>query len=162
MLNWSRNSQSHNGYSFSILDSWVRTTRMSRLSFSLQSNDCEQRRTMESSGEYRRGARRWPEISKNRRSSTAASGRQRRVRGKSGVAGWLSVRWNAVVEHKGQTHNGGFALISRYFRASYRAARVYFKGSKCGTMKINQPGREKAQEGSFRGGAGSMRHYQAL
>ena len=39
----------------------------------------------------------------------------------AGGAGWLSVRWNAVVEHKAQTHLRGFALVSRLVRAAYLA-----------------------------------------
>jgi len=94
----------------------------------IQLGQCEQWRIVESSGEWRRWAWRSRGISKNRRSSPAASGRQHRVRGTSGGAGWLSCRRDAVVEHKAQTHNGGFALVSRHFRASYLDARVYFSG----------------------------------
>jgi hypothetical protein len=39
--------------------------------------------------------------------------------------GW---QWNLVVlvvEHKAQTHNGGFALVSRFVRAVYSAAPMY-------------------------------------
>ena len=44
----------------------------------------------------------------------------------AGGAGWRSVGWNAVVEHKAQTHLRGFALVSRSIRASYLAAPMYF------------------------------------
>jgi len=44
----------------------------------------------------------------------------------AGGAGWLSVRWNAVVEHKAQTHLRGFSLVSRFVRAVYLGAPMYF------------------------------------
>ena len=64
------------------------------------------------------------------------------------------------MEHKAQTHLRGFALVSRYFRAVYLAARVYFNGGNV-RHNANRPARaEKAHRGSFRGGAGSMRLYR--
>jgi hypothetical protein len=66
------------------------------------------------------------------------------------------------VEHKAQTHNGRFALVSRCFRASSLDARVYFNGVHV-RHNENRPARaEKAQKASFRGGGGSMRLYLAL
>jgi hypothetical protein len=66
------------------------------------------------------------------------------------------------VEHKAQTHLRGFALVSRYFRAVYLAAPMYFNGVHV-RHNENRPARaEKAQKGSFRGGAGPMRLYLAL
>ena len=57
---------------------------------------------------------------------------------------------NAVVEHKAQTHLRGFALVSRYFRASYLAARVYFNGGHVRHHPARPARAEKAQKASSR------------
>ena len=44
-----------------------------------------------------------------------------------GGVGALCFWGNAVVEHKAQTHNGCFALVSRFCCAVYSDAPVYFK-----------------------------------
>jgi hypothetical protein len=49
---------------------------------------------------------------------------QRRL-GRWAGSGWSSCRGNAIVEHKAQTHNGSFALISHLGSAVYSAAHVY-------------------------------------
>jgi hypothetical protein len=66
---------------------------------------------------------------------------------RSGGAGWRSVRWNAVVEHKAQTHLRGFALVSRCFRASSLDAPVYFNG---GHVRHHPARPARAEEGSQR------------
>jgi len=66
------------------------------------------------------------------------------------------------VEHKAQTHNGGFALVSRFVRAVYLAASMYFWWAMCGTMRTGQPERKRLRKPHFVAARGSIRLYLVL